>query len=36
MQTPKQYKENLKQGVINESMLSDVLYSYSKRAKNYP
>ena len=35
MQTPKQYKENLKQGVINESMLSDVLYSYSKRAKNY-
>ena len=35
MQTPKQYTDNLKQSVINESMLSEVLYSYSKRAKNY-
>lgn len=35
MRTPKEYSENLKQGIITENMLSDVLYSYSKRAKNY-
>ena len=35
MVTPKEYKENLKNGIITASMLEDVLYSYNKRAKNY-
>lgn len=35
MKTPNEYSENLKSGVITDEMISDVLYSYSKRAKNY-
>lgn len=35
MRTPKEYLDNLKNGIVTEIMLSDVLYSYSKRAKNY-
>jgi len=35
MVTPKEYKENIKNGIITVSMLEDVLYSYNKRAKNY-
>lgn len=35
MRTPKEYLTNLRNGVITENMLSDVIYSYSKRAKNF-
>ena len=35
MKTPKEYVKNLKNGVITDDMISDVLFSYSKRAKNY-
>ena len=35
MKTPKIYNDNLKNGIITDEMISDVLYSYSKRAKNY-
>lgn len=35
MRTPKEYVDNLKNGVITEKMLLDCLYSVNKRAKNY-
>ena len=35
MRTPKEYTDNLKNGIVSDAMLSDVLFSYSKRAKNY-
>lgn len=35
MRTPKEYSDNLKNGILTDEMVSDVLYSYSKRAKNY-
>ena len=35
MKTPKEYSNNLKNGIVTDEMLSNVLYSYSKRAKNY-
>ena len=35
MKTPKEYIKNLKNGIITDEMISDVLFSYSKRAKNY-
>ena len=35
MRTPKIYIDNLKKGVVTDDMISDVLFSYSKRAKNY-
>lgn len=35
MKTPKNYVENLKNGIVTDEMLEDVLYSYNKRAKNY-
>lgn len=35
MKTPKEYTDNLKKGVVTDAMMQDVLYSYSKRAKNY-
>ena len=35
MRTPKNYKENLERGLITVEMMDDVLYSFSKRAKNY-
>lgn len=35
MKTPKNYKENLERGIITIEMLDDVLFSFSKRAKNY-
>jgi hypothetical protein len=35
MKTPKEYIKNLNNGIITDVMLSDVLFSYSKRAKNY-
>lgn len=35
MRTPKEYADNLKNGVITEAMLLDCLYSVNKRAKNY-
>lgn len=35
MRTPKEYAENLKNGIITEAMLLDCLYSANKRAKNY-
>lgn len=35
MKTPKEYLDNLRKGIITEPMITDVLYSYSKRAKNY-
>lgn len=35
MKTPKNYTENLKNGIVTEEMLEDVLFSYNKRAKNY-
>lgn len=35
MRTPKEYSDNLKKTIITDEMVSDVLYSYSKRAKNY-
>jgi len=35
MKTPKEYTDNLKKGIVTDAMMQDVLYSYSKRAKNY-
>ena len=35
MRTPKNYKENLERGLITVEMLDDVLYSFTKCAKNY-
>ena len=35
MKTPKAYTDNLKAGIVTDEMMQDVLYSYSKRAKNY-
>lgn len=35
MKTPKVYTENLKKGIVTETMLGEVLYSYNKRAKNW-
>lgn len=35
METPKEYTNNLKNGIITEEMLADCLYSVNKRAKNY-
>ena len=35
MQTPKEYIQNLKSGVITPEMLSDCIYSCNKRAKNW-
>lgn len=35
MKTPPKYTENLKNGIVTDEMLEDVLYSYNKRAKNY-
>lgn len=33
MKTPKEYVKYLTQGICNEQMLADVIYSYNKRAK---
>lgn len=35
MKTPKEYTDNLKNGIITQPMLIDCLYSSNKRAKNY-
>lgn len=35
MKTPKEYQDNLKNGIITEEMFTDCLYSVNKRAKNY-
>lgn len=35
MKTPKEYQDNLKQGIITEEMFTNCLYSVNKRAKNY-
>ena len=35
MKTPKEYQNNLKNGIITEEMFTDCLYSVNKRAKNY-
>lgn len=35
MKTPKEYTDNLKKGIITDEMACNVLFSYSKRAKNY-
>lgn len=35
METPPKYKQYLNQGICDEQMLSDVIYSYNKRAKNH-
>lgn len=35
MQTPKEYTNNLKNGIVTETMLSDCIYSCNKRAKNW-
>ena len=35
MKTPKNYSKFLKEGICDEQMLSDVIYSYNKRAKNF-
>ena len=35
MRTPKEYTDNLKNGIITTAMLNDCLYSMNKRAKNY-
>lgn len=35
MRAPKEYSDNLKNGIITEAMLVDCLYSANKRAKNY-
>lgn len=35
METPKKYKQYLNQGICDEQMLADVIYSYNKRAKNH-
>lgn len=34
MRTPKEYTDNLKQGVITQDMIADCLFSVNKRAKN--
>lgn len=34
MRTPKEYSDNLKQGIVTKEMLVDCLYSVNKRAKN--
>lgn len=35
METPKQYRKYLNEGICDERMLGDVIYSYNKRAKNH-
>ena len=35
MRTPKEYKDNLNNGIVTVPMLEDVLFSYNKRAKNW-
>lgn len=35
MRTPKQYIDNLENGIVTEQMLCDVLFSYNKRAKKW-
>ena len=35
MRTPKEYKENLANGIVTVPMIEDVLFSYNKRAKNW-
>ena len=35
MRTPKEYTDNIKNGIITTSMLEAALYSVNKRAKNY-
>lgn len=35
MKTPKIYADNLKNNVVTQEMLGQVIYSYNKRAKNY-
>lgn len=35
MVTPKKYKQFLAQGICDEQMLADVIFSYNKRAKNH-
>lgn len=35
MRTPKEYTDNLKNGIVSDAMVSDVIFSYSKRAKNF-
>lgn len=35
METPKEYKNLLSQGILDEQMIADVIYSYNKRAKNF-
>lgn len=35
MKTPKEYTDNIKNGIITTSMLEAALYSVNKRAKNY-
>lgn len=35
MKTPKEYTDNLKNGIITTEMLRDALFSVNKRAKNY-
>ncbi|MBP5724455.1 MAG: hypothetical protein J6X18_12900 [Bacteroidales bacterium] len=34
MKTPKEYTQNLKNGIVTLPMLSDAIYTYNKRAKN--
>lgn len=33
MKTPKEYNDNIKNGIITSKMLTDCLYSVNKRAK---
>lgn len=35
METPKEYKNLLSQGILDEQMIADVIYSYNKRAKKF-
>lgn len=35
MRTPKDFSENIKNGIITTEMLNECLYSVNKRAKNY-
>ena len=35
MKTPKEYNDNIKNGIITSKMLTDCLYSVNKRAKNW-
>ena len=35
MKTPKEYTQNLKNGIITAEMLSDCIFSCNKRAKNW-